>query len=51
MLKPCQNDGSCVNTNRTAVGYNCTCPDGFNGTECQFDNRPCKPNTCWNNGD
>ncbi len=50
ILKPCQNNGSCNNTNTTLLGYNCTCPPFFNGTQCQFDNRPCKPSTCWNNG-
>jgi len=50
MLKPCQNNGNCTNNNNTLYGYNCLCPPGFNGTECQIDNRLCKPNTCWNNG-
>jgi len=50
ILKPCQNNGSCINNNNTLYNYMCLCPPGFNGTECQIDNRPCKPNTCWNNG-
>ncbi len=50
MLKPCQNDGICINNNTLLLGYICSCPSGFNGTQCQFDNRPCQPNTCWNNG-
>ena len=50
VTKPCQNNGSCINNNSIPRGYTCTCPRGFDGTECQIDNRPCKPNTCWNNG-
>ncbi len=50
MLKPCQNNGICINTNNTYNGYICSCPPGFNGTQCQFDHRACKTNTCWNNG-
>ncbi len=50
MLEPCQNNVNCTNDNTTANGYNCTCPPGFNGEQCQLDNRPCKPNICWNNG-
>jgi hypothetical protein len=50
MLRPCQNSATCINTNLTLLGYICSCPSGYSGTECQFDNRPCQPNTCWNNG-
>jgi hypothetical protein len=50
MLKPCQNNGNCTNNNTVVYGYICTCPPGVDGAQCQFDNRPCKPNTCWNNG-
>jgi hypothetical protein len=50
ILKPCQNNGSCVNDNTTLYGYICKCLVGFNGTQCQYDYRPCQPNTCWNNG-
>ncbi len=48
--QPCQNNGICKNVNTTLLGYICSCPSGFNGSQCQFDYRPCKPNTCWNNG-
>ena len=44
MLKPCQNNGVCTDTNTTTLGYKCTCPRGFDGTQCQLDNRPCKTN-------
>jgi hypothetical protein len=50
MLQPCQNNGTCNNTNTNVDGYNCTCLHGFDGSQCQYDNRPCKSNTCWNNG-
>ncbi|CAF0775479.1 unnamed protein product [Adineta steineri] len=50
MLQPCQNNGTCNNTNQNSLGYICSCPLHFNGTYCQFDDRPCKPNTCINNG-
>ncbi len=50
ILKPCQNNGNCTNNNNTLYNYICLCPPSFDGTECQIDNRPCKPNTCQNNG-
>ncbi|CAF0855754.1 unnamed protein product [Adineta ricciae] len=50
MLRPCQYNGSCYAGNNTQYGYICTCLSDFNGTECQYDYRLCKPNTCWNNG-
>jgi hypothetical protein len=50
MLDPCRNNGSCFNNGTNVHGYFCSCPNGFNGSECQFDHQPCKPNTCWNNG-
>ncbi len=50
LLKPCQNNGTCVNNNTVLRGYTCLCLLNFNGTECQYDNQPCQPNTCLNNG-
>jgi len=50
MLKPCQNSGTCYNNNTLSYGYVCLCLSGFNGTQCELDYRPCKPNTCWNDG-
>ncbi|CAF1243863.1 unnamed protein product [Adineta steineri] len=50
MLQPCQNNGTCNITNQNSLGYICSCPLHFNGTYCQLDDRPCKPNTCINNG-
>jgi hypothetical protein len=49
ILKPCQNNGTCINDNTILRGYICNCSSGFYGTQCQYDNRPCRPNTCWNN--
>ena len=50
MFKPCENNSTCINNNAAIRGYTCLCLFNFNGTECQYDNRPCQPNTCWNNG-
>ena len=50
MLKPCKNNGSCLDNNESVAGYNCTCLHGFDGRQCEFDNRPCKETTCWNEG-
>lgn len=49
LLKPCQNNGSCLNTTDT-VGYVCQCLPGFDDEHCQYDRRPCQPTTCWNDG-
>ena len=49
-LQPCANDGTCIDANLTVQGYVCVCMTGFNGTYCELDYRPCKSNTCWNNG-
>ncbi|CAF1419466.1 unnamed protein product [Adineta ricciae] len=50
ILMPCQNSGTCINGNKTVNDYSCVCLSGFNGTQCEVDNRLCKPNTCQNNG-
>ena len=49
-LQPCQNDGTCFSSNITSLSYLCQCMIDFNGQQCEADDRPCKPNTCWNNG-
>ncbi|CAF1577516.1 unnamed protein product, partial [Adineta ricciae] len=50
ILVPCQNNGTCINGNKTINEYSCVCLSGFNGTQCEVDNRLCKPNTCQNSG-
>jgi len=42
--------GNGSNTNANIYGYECICSRGFNGPQCENDHRPCKSNTCWNNG-
>ena len=49
-LSPCQNNGNCTNINAVQEGYVCACVPGFNGTQCQWDRRPCRSDTCLNNG-
>ena len=51
LFRPCANNGTCSNTAKTARGYICSCPAHFNGTECQFNNRPCQTSSCWNAGE
>ena len=50
IINPCENNGSCLNSNTTIDEYFCECPEGFDGSECQNDRRLCKPNICLNNG-
>ncbi|UJR06685.1 hypothetical protein I4U23_010971 [Adineta vaga] len=50
LLKPCQNNGTCMIHTNTFFGYICQCLPGFNGIDCQHDNRVCQPDTCWNEG-
>ncbi len=47
MLQPCQNDGTCNNTDD---GYHCSCPPDFSGIRCESDRRLCKTHTCSNHG-
>ncbi|CAF1021685.1 unnamed protein product [Adineta steineri] len=50
MMQLCENNGTCINNNSIVDGYRCSCSQGFNGSNCEIDNRPCQSNTCWNNG-
>ncbi|UJR17199.1 hypothetical protein I4U23_004094 [Adineta vaga] len=50
MMKPCQNNGTCVDNNTIMNTYSCLCLQGFNGSTCEYDHRPCQSNSCWNNG-
>ncbi|CAF1380989.1 unnamed protein product [Adineta steineri] len=49
MGNPCLNDGNCSNI-KNNQDYDCLCQPDFNGKQCQFDQRLCKENTCFNNG-
>ncbi|CAF3990347.1 unnamed protein product [Adineta steineri] len=44
----CINNGTCVNT--LSSSYTCTCMQGFTGSHCETDIRPCKPWTCLSYG-
>ncbi|CAF0838067.1 unnamed protein product [Adineta steineri] len=50
MMQLCENNGTCINNNSIADGYSCSCSQGFNGSNCEIDNRPYQSNTCWNKG-
>lgn len=50
ILHPCQNNGTCTNQTTTVLGYHCSCFPNFNGTQCQYDHRPCQSDTCQNHG-
>ena len=49
ILQPCRNNGTCNNIDDNR-GYTCSCPLHFTGSQCEYDKRPCKESTCWNNG-
>ncbi|XP_017780565.1 PREDICTED: protein jagged-1b isoform X2 [Nicrophorus vespilloides] len=46
--EPCLNGGTCENT--APDRYNCTCPDGFSGTNCEVVDNPCAPAPCLHGG-
>ncbi|CAF1474163.1 unnamed protein product [Adineta steineri] len=48
ITNPCLNNGSCINT--LSSTYTCTCMQGFTGSHCEIDIRPCKPWTCLSYG-
>ncbi|CAF1074832.1 unnamed protein product [Adineta steineri] len=48
ITNPCLNNGTCVNT--LSSSYTCTCMQGFTGSHCETDIRPCKPWTCLSYG-
>ncbi|CAF4081123.1 unnamed protein product, partial [Adineta steineri] len=48
ITNPCINNGTCVNT--LSSSYTCTCMQGFTGSHCETDIRPCKPWTCLSYG-
>ncbi|KAK9747061.1 EGF-like domain [Popillia japonica] len=46
--EPCLNGGTCENTAPDA--YQCTCPDGFSGVNCEVVDNPCAPAPCQHGG-
>ncbi|CAM9917299.1 unnamed protein product [Lampetra planeri] len=46
--QPCQHGGTCSNTQPDS--YECACPDGFSGAECQIVERACLSDPCLNGG-
>jgi Notch-like protein len=47
MSQPCLNSGTCFANKTFEWGYNCQCPWGYNGTNCENDQRPCEPLNCF----
>ncbi len=45
---PCQNGATCCNNGHG--GYTCSCPPGYEGTNCQTNINECLPNPCQNQG-
>ncbi|TWW72443.1 Protein jagged-2 [Takifugu flavidus] len=46
--RPCRNGGTCMNTEPDE--YNCACPDGYSGKNCQIAEHACASNPCANGG-
>ncbi|KAL0969025.1 hypothetical protein UPYG_G00221700 [Umbra pygmaea] len=46
--KPCNNGGTCMNTEPDE--YNCACPDGYSGKNCEIAEHACMSNPCANGG-
>nr|XP_029710054.1 fibropellin-1-like [Aedes albopictus] len=49
---PCTNNGICVDLSQGHEGnaYQCLCPYGYTGKNCQFESDPCNPSQCLNGG-
>ncbi|KAG4066758.1 hypothetical protein HA402_012825 [Bradysia odoriphaga] len=49
---PCTNNGICVDLSQGHEGnsYQCLCPYGYTGKNCQFESDPCNPSECLNGG-
>lgn len=46
--RPCKNGGTCMNTEPDE--YNCACPDGYSGKNCERAEHACVSNPCANGG-
>ncbi|XP_068195689.1 protein jagged-2-like isoform X2 [Antennarius striatus] len=46
--RPCQNGGTCMNTEPDE--YDCACPDGYSGKNCEIAEHACVSNPCANGG-
>uniref|UniRef100_A0A672ZM02 Delta-like protein n=1 Tax=Sphaeramia orbicularis TaxID=375764 RepID=A0A672ZM02_9TELE len=46
--KPCKNGGTCMNTEPDE--YDCACPDGYSGKNCEIAEHACASNPCANGG-
>ena len=42
---PCLNGASCVDTNASSTGYECTCVAGYEGVNCELDVDECTQGT------
>eukprot|EP01084_Bolivina_argentea_P074430 135030_1 len=47
---PCKNDGICLSLIICPDVYECDCPDGWIGQNCEIYDDPCNPNPCLNGG-
>ncbi|XP_055919378.1 serine-rich adhesin for platelets [Eupeodes corollae] len=49
---PCTNNGICVDLSQGHEGnaYQCLCPYGYTGKNCQYESDPCNPAECMNGG-
>ncbi|ALC38030.1 wry [Drosophila busckii] len=49
---PCTNNGICVDLSQGHEGnsYQCLCPYGYAGKNCQYESDPCNPADCMNGG-
>ena len=45
-LVQCLNGGSCVDSDVSILGFECSCPNDYNGTYCEVSLSLCTPNPC-----